>query len=249
MKEANVALDDGANDPSVASRTVWIRADAAWLIDQIIPLLPKDMPLVNRIDPNTIEVGSPEFLTLSRSETSQRVEVFVERLTALMNVHSPNTARRFQVHQMLERSITGRQSARASTHITVTPTDGIAELASPADAIVSHVAAFLELARSNKSVAKALSLVREPDVGWGAVYDVIEFLRPYANSKRTYDKEVERYRWTANHYRHLGQNNYPLPQNPPELGEARIFALSRLRQWLDDQLSVSHSGESPPTGR
>jgi hypothetical protein len=231
------AADDGANDPAVISRTVWVRAEAGWLVDQVIPLLPPDVLFAGRIDEKTFAVGSPEFSGLTRLEVYRRVENLMERLTALMNIYSPNTRRHFEVWQVHERRTSGLGAAIKRFSVTTSHTDGIAKLAVSAKANLSRAAALLQLASSSKPVSEALYLLHAPDPGWGAVYDVLEFLKgsPVMRGKR---RKIERYRRTANWYRHLGKPiRQPLPRNPPNLAQARTFASGLLEEWLELQLS------------
>lgn len=113
--------DAGADDPGIHARTVWIRGQADWQINELIPLLPADMPFARRIDPTTVAVGSAQLLGLTRSEVYQRAENLLEKLTALMNVYSPNTVRRLQVWQLSERRTSGHQVASDSQLLSRTP--------------------------------------------------------------------------------------------------------------------------------
>jgi hypothetical protein len=232
-----------ASDPPV-TRTVHVRAEAGWLIDVLIPLLPPDIPFVNRIDETTCAVGSAEFMNFTPSEAYQRVENMLGNLTALMHVYSPNTRRRFEVWQVHELHASGRQSAIKRLTMTVSHTDGMAKLTESVDGTVSRAALLLRLAQSDGRISEAFALLQTPEPSWGAVYDVLKFVEqsPVTKGKRT---KVDTYRRTANWYRHLGEpDREPKPSNAPNLIEARTFAFGLLQDWLELRISKFLTGRS-----
>ena len=73
----------------------------------------------------------------------------------------------------------------------------------------------LSLAATDPKVSEALSLVGHDALTWGRIDHIIEFLS-------VKNRRIKR---TANYHRHLGNpRNFPLPKNPPTLGEASRFA-------------------------
>ena len=233
-----------ASDPPV-SRTVHVRAEAGWLIDELIPLLPPDVPFVSRVDETTCAVGSAEFMNLTPAEAYQRVENMLGNLTALMHVYSPNTRRRLEVWQVHELHASGRQSAIKRFTMTVSHADGIAKLTESTDSTLNRAALLLRLAQSDGRISEALALLQAPEPGWGAVYDVLKFVEnsPVTKGKRG---KVDKYRGTASWYRHLGEpGRGPKPRNAPNLIEARTFAFGLLHAWLELRISKFLTGQSP----
>lgn len=232
----------GVADPAV-TRSVWIRAEAPWVIDQLIPLLPNDVPMAGREDAVTLVVGSPAFLQLSVSEAWQLVENLVSKSVALMNIYSPNTRRHMEVWQVHELRKSGQQAAFKRYTITVSETDGIRKLAARIDDKGSRSAALLRLATCSGRVANALSLIQAPEPGWGAIYDVLQFVENSPAARKDAGK-VRNYIRTANWYRHLGESNrQPLPTDPPSLFQARTFACKLLEEWLEQRLMEFLKGE------
>ena len=222
------------NDPVIA-RTVHVCAEADWLIDRLKALLPPSLSFV-RLNPTTCAIGSPDFNDLSPADARQHVEILLRNLTALMHIYSPNTRRSFNVSQVHEQHESGRQSAIARLSIAVNQTDGHAALLAPVGA-EARATLLLHQAQTDDLVMKALRLLDAPEPGWHAVYDVLEFIEKTLVSDLRKTPGFEKVGQTANHYRHLGATaRFPLPNNPPTLDQARVYAFDLLRTWLDQGL-------------
>jgi hypothetical protein len=107
MAELEIRVtDDGGDgrpiesDPIVA-RTVRVRAEADWLLDWLLSLLPPPLSFV-RIDATTCAIGSPDFVSLGPIDARQHVENILRNVTALMHIYSPNTRRDYEVLQVHE---------------------------------------------------------------------------------------------------------------------------------------------------
>ena len=234
---AGATGEPGPDDPPV-TRSVWIRAEAGWLVDELVKTLPPGLPVAGRIDEFTCSVGgTPEFLKLTPSDAYQVVENMLGNLTALMHAYSPNTRRRYEVWQVSELHKSGRQSAIKRLQMTVSATDGMVTLRKSVDGDLSRCTVLLVLAQSNGQVSEALALLQNPEPAWAAVYDALKFVAgsPVATGKK---KKIDKYRGTASWYRHLGEPNRPAkPDNAPDLIQARAFAFGLLREWLDLKVS------------
>jgi hypothetical protein len=96
--------------------------------------------------------------------------------------------------------------------------------------------AVLSQAATDPAVAEALSLFGDEPPTWARVYDIIEFLggeRSIHEADLASWRDIRKMRQTANHYRHLGsRKKYPLPTNPPTLGEACALASDLLTKWI-----------------
>jgi hypothetical protein len=222
-----------ANDLAIA-RTAWVRAEAGWMIDALVPLLPPEAPFAGRVDELTCAVGgTPDFLRLTPTEAYERVEKMLGDVTALMHAYSPNLRRRFEVWQIHEVHTSGRQSAIKRYQVTVSASDGMARLKEPVSGNQNRAAALLQLANRDEQVRDALSLLQTPEPSWGAVYDALKFVEdsPVAQGRK---KKIKKYGGTASWHRHLGERGRPAkPKNPPDLVQARAFAFGLLREWLD----------------
>jgi hypothetical protein len=101
----------------------------------------------------------------------------------------------------------------------------------------------LSRAVTDPAITEALSLVGQQAPTWGRTYDIIEFLggpRSIERSGFAPGSETRRVRQTANYYRHLGKpKNYLLPQNPPTLTEAGVFAVDLLKRWIAERVNGS----------
>jgi hypothetical protein len=213
----------------IKARTVAVRADNAWEIDVLAPLLPPGFTITGWINETTCAIGAPDFINLSVDDAYQRVDSMLGSLIAAMHIYTPNTRRSYRADQVNTSYEPSWQTATKRTSITVNECGS-------ADALAKQATLLLHLAGTDEDVKKALGLVCVEDPGWGAVYDVIKFVEktPVALGHET---EIERHRQTANHYRHLGEKPKPLPANPPTLGDARQFTFGLLlREWLDQRL-------------
>jgi hypothetical protein len=100
--------------------------------------------------------------------------------------------------------------------------------------------AILERAQKDVKISEALKLFQDAEDRWADVYDIIEFLggpNLIEQSGLGTRKEAREIKQTANYHRHLGRAKpFPLPSNPPTLGEASRFAKRALRQWIESRL-------------
>lgn len=241
----NGAVGDPDPSDQVVARSVHVRVGESWLIDQVRGLLPPDMPFAGRVAANTLSVGvpanpdttfaitSPDFLNFMPAEIFQRVENVLRRLTALMNVYSPNTRRAMYARQVHNVYASGRQAAHVRALMATSATDGIASLATPIDGCETRSTILLRIAQSDGRVSEALSLLESPDSGWAAIYDVLKFVDNSTVTKGKKSK-ISLYRGTASWYRHLGEPGRPAkPVDAPSLVDARTFAFGLLQDWLE----------------
>jgi hypothetical protein len=133
-----------------------------------------------------------------------------------------------------------RRGLRGSDKINVYSGQGLEELKEPRGTQTTG-SAIIEFASSNETVHQALSLITEIELGWPQLYNILEFLggdNVIVSRKWATKSEVRRYRQTANHFRHLGSpKKYPLPPDPPSIGEGRKFILHNLlKKWVLTQL-------------
>jgi hypothetical protein len=214
----------------IKARTVAICADTASEIDALRPLLPPEFTFARRINETSWAIGSPDFAHMSADDARQRVENMLRKLTTLIHVYTPNSRHSYRLGQVNTWYESGGQTISSQT------TFNIKESGS-ADALSEHAAPLLRLAQTDPLVGHALELLQATDPGWHAVFDVLEFLEKTVVSdlrKTGFRKHMR----TANHYRHLGaaKDKYPLPDNPPTLRAARIFAFGLLRKCLEQRL-------------
>jgi hypothetical protein len=98
----------------------------------------------------------------------------------------------------------------------------------------------LSRASDDPAIREALSLVgHDEPLSWPRIYDIIEFLGNTAISKSglASKTEVDRFRRTANHFRHLGNPRAkPLPPNDPDLRHARTWAYDLIMKWIAKRL-------------
>jgi hypothetical protein len=131
-----------------------------------------------------------------------------------------------------------RRGLRASARLNVISSEGIKEL--------SHLhgrstlgSLTVSLTLEDKTIQEAFSLLGDRDIGWHQIYDIVEFIGPSTIEKRKWatKKDVRILKQTANHHRHLGRpKKYPLPLNPPTLGQSQTLALKLLKLWLLERL-------------
>lgn len=128
-----------------------------------------------------------------------------------------------------------RSVLRATAQIRVYLSAGLHEL-SVSNNAQSLGTRLVRRAFSEEELLEALAIVGEDDIKWSQIYDIIEFLggcREIAKRNWATAREVDRFRRTANHYRHLGNpGRNPLPPNPPTLAESCTFAVNLLKQWI-----------------
>lgn len=89
---------------------------------------------------------------------------------------------------------------------------------------------------SNEHVDRVLDLLRSPS--WGNLYMINERMRrvidDYPSRIQRSDNDIDRFRQTANHYRHdPDPKRYPLPPNPPTHSETVAFFKENVARWLD----------------
>jgi hypothetical protein len=232
------------NDPIVAL-TVWVGAEAGWLIDKFIELLPPPFSFAGQINATTCAIGSPEFINLGPIESRQRVENMLRNIVALMHIYSPNSPRYFEVLQVHEQHASGRQSVVARFTIPINKADGHAALTKPVGT-ESRAKLILRLAETDSQVKEALGLVQAAEPGWGAVYDVLQFIKHSAAAQK-HKTKIALFIRTANWYRHLGERRKPLPDKAPTLEVAREFAFDFLQEWLDRRLQQASPARQHPT--
>src|ERR1700759_3968740 len=101
---ADSGVDEGAE---IIACTAWVQADAPWILEQFIKLLPQEAGAVERINEFTVAVAYPDFVKISAADIYRRMDTLIERLTALMHAYSPNTVRRLWISQIHTRNRRG----------------------------------------------------------------------------------------------------------------------------------------------
>jgi hypothetical protein len=129
---------------------------------------------------------------------------------------------------------------RSSSIIKITSPTAMTELETPIHE-QPLATAILESTLKDIKIKEALTLYQDIEHRWADVYDIIEFLggpKQIEQSGRGGGKVATVVKRTANYYRHLGRPKpYPLPSNPPTLGEASLFAKRALSHWIESRLS------------
>ena len=132
-----------------------------------------------------------------------------------------------------------QRSIRGSISVNVISSKGLAELKTIRGTHPLGSVIFQSMVL-DAAVTEVLTLHGESGLNWSQIYDILEFLggaaviakAGYANTKQT-----RAVRQTANHYRHLGSpKTFPLPSNPPTLGEATDFARGHLQRWISSRV-------------
>jgi len=160
----------------------------------------------------------------------------LDHLNALRNAFLPRYQNQYILLDVARTYTDGRRSAQRTFRLSVLPKDAF-ESAFQKDGIGEYkVARLLRLADRDDRVAHALRLVRDEDIGWAPVYDVIEFLTA-EGAVNPKSPDVARHRRTATYYRHPGNPDpSQLPDHPPLVEESRVFVLERLLAWLESKL-------------
>lgn len=173
---------------------------------------------------NTVVMDSPQFAELDgRHELEPYIAQLLERLTALALIyHRGFFPGRFALQQVQR----GHTSRRTFTFTVVRPMP---------DGWEDGVAEALQLAESDERVAHALRLLRDPEVTWADLYDVVEFLLDKWPPARSDAELTKLHQRTANYYRHLGSpDENRLPRSPPTIEQSREYVLDRLACWMDE---------------
>jgi hypothetical protein len=187
--------------------------------------------------PNTLLITGPDFATLSADEVFERVDSLLRNLIAILNVYAPGTPWDLKTGQIHDKLATGQNSANMRMTINVQERD-TRVLLSESVGKESRVQCLQRLLREDEEVTHALELLQRPDPWWSDVYNVLEFFEKTLKATVAASREFRDYRQTANHFRHLGhKGKYPLPENPPNLGQARRYTARLLRDWLDQRMA------------
>jgi hypothetical protein len=197
-----------------------------------------------------VKIGDDWFLTSSAfNACSTPVEVFpiADRLLGLMQRITGVYAGLFvfcetgYVQAFDDKGLPTTRALRASQKVQIYTLEGLGQLQEPRGD-QSLGSALVALASATNELQEALSLLDE-DVHWSHVYNVLEFLGgvdEIVKRKWATRTQLRKCRQTANHYRHFGSpKNYPLPADPPSLGEAVLLIRNLLKKWISRSLQVT----------
>lgn len=191
------------------------------------------------------QVGDEWFLESSLFEAcTAPVEVFpiADKLLRLMHRFTAVYGRLFMfsdtgyAQEFSDEGVPLRRALRATTRVQIYVLEGLQELqvlrrgSSVGSALVARAA-------TDARLQEALALIGDvPELQWAQVYNILEFLGgvdAVTKKKWATREQVRKCRETANHHRHLGSpKKYPLPANPPTIGQATILVFDLLRKWI-----------------
>ena len=129
-----------------------------------------------------------------------------------------------------------RRALRATTRVQIYSLEGLQEL-QKLQRGQSLGSTLVATAAADKKLQEALALIGDvPELQWAHVYNILEFLggeNAITKKKWATRSQVRKCRQTANHYRHLGSpKKYPLPADPPTIGQATILVFDLLKKWI-----------------
>lgn len=220
---------------AIVRRTIWISVSKAGWFGFATRAIPPAFGTLSVNDEKSFLIDSPRFAATPLDELHSEIEVLLARLTTLAHLYQPGAAPRFNIWQIVD---TDGAKHSATKQILFRVLEAPYEPMLAADHSGDNAARrLLQLADVNEDVSRALRLLRESDVSWPTVYDVIEFLEdriPIGPEGWISKSELSRYRQTANYHRHMGKAGKLPDNNAPALHEAERLFIKFLRRWLCD---------------
>jgi hypothetical protein len=131
-----------------------------------------------------------------------------------------------------------RRALRASRKINVYSSSGVEELRT-LRGVQTEGTQAVGCALADDQIRAGLSLIGDGEPEWPQLYNVVEFMgfKTIVKKKWASEKQVRRFRQTANHYRHTSRpTKNPLPPDPPSLSESRAFVRGLFKTWMSNRI-------------
>jgi hypothetical protein len=230
---------------AIDRRTIWIVASDAGWFDFARRAIPAGVGTLSQRNDTWFLLDSPRFAQMSVDDVHAEAKVLLVRLTAIAHLYQPGRKVRFGLHQVVETEGQRHGAIKQIVFSVVEQPDEALLTADHTGEVRAH--RLWNAADTDEDTDRGFRLLREHEVTWPTIYDLIEFLRtrvPIGPDGWISKNELDRYRQTANYYRHMGRDNMQLPAQVPTLFDAEQLFVPLLRRWLVDALKLPDSG--PP---
>ena len=220
---------------AILKRTVWLTAKNAGEFEYWNGLIPPRYTL-SRLDDVTFALDCADFASMDGADFYEKITRLLERLTQLAHLFQPGGVRGLSIREVAVTEQDGKTHHDATIYFRVLrpPAPELSHGDESGQTLLSQLTVAAE---TDEEVNRALRLLRETEVNWPAIYDVIEFLRGHRIPEGWISTTaLKRYKRTANYYRHMGGEKETLPEAPPTLDDAQQTIIGLLRRWLRERV-------------
>lgn len=196
--------------------------------------------MLSRHDDTTLLLDSPRFAEGDLSALYDEMNQLMQRLTGLAHLFHPGRPYRFSVRQITESVPAGGAASKQIMFRVVSAPPEDLGMDSDGNPLPCKLYDACDV---DDAVDKALRLLRDDEITWPALYDVMEFLEsariPFGALGWIGKTEWKHIGRTANYHRHAGDPRRSLPTSrpPPTLAEAREAVVGLLRRWLIERIA------------
>lgn len=199
-----------------------------------------DFDITAAADGRVFLSGAPFETCATPDEVTETASHVLRRLASILEVYA-GASDDFTVKNVFWKDDRGHLMQRIITVIKLRMIGDLKDLATSRTSNTTLGSDLLRLASIDDDVARAFDLIGGKAIGWYEIYDLIDVMGNVGGivdrGWATRDDKLSSIRQTANHYRHLGSTANKLPNNPPNLHDARATITNIFRRWLIERLA------------